>query len=166
MEQPQDQPMHDIRAERLTAAIDGDFVVFLIGMRIHRLWKVHKWLPVAQSMPRMLLELEREPHSGLLHARTHFGLRNVLVVQYWRSFDALQAYATAHDKAHLPAWQAFNRNISSNNDVGIWHETYLVRAGEHESLYYNMPPYGLGQASTLTPATGARASARQRLNRD
>ena len=27
---------------RMTADLDGDFVVFLIGMRINKLWKVHK----------------------------------------------------------------------------------------------------------------------------
>ena len=32
---------------RATAPIDGDFVVFLIGMRINKSWKVHQWLPVA-----------------------------------------------------------------------------------------------------------------------
>jgi Domain of unknown function (DUF4188) len=158
--------MLDIRTERLTATLDGDFVVFLIGMRINKLRKVHKWLPVAQSMPRMLLELERQPNSGLLHARTHFGLRNILVVQYWRSFDALHAYANARDKAHMPAWQDFNRRVAGSDDVGIWHETFLVRAGEHESLYYNMPPHGLGRAGTLVPATGNKASARQRLKMD
>ena len=27
---------------RVTAQIEGDFVVFLIGMRINKLWKPHK----------------------------------------------------------------------------------------------------------------------------
>jgi hypothetical protein len=65
--------MAEVRAERCTAEIDGDFVVFLIGMRINRFWKPHKWLPVAAAMPRMLAELARTPELGLLHARTHFG---------------------------------------------------------------------------------------------
>jgi hypothetical protein len=34
-----------IHRERLTATIDGDFVVFLIGMRLNQPWKVHKWWP-------------------------------------------------------------------------------------------------------------------------
>ncbi len=36
-----------IQRERLTATIDGDFVVFLIGMRFNAWWKLHRWLPVA-----------------------------------------------------------------------------------------------------------------------
>ncbi|OFA03606.1 monooxygenase family protein [Duganella sp. HH101] len=35
-----------IHSERLTAEVEGDFVVFLIGMRINKPWKIHKWLPV------------------------------------------------------------------------------------------------------------------------
>ena len=157
--------MVTIRPERVTAEIDGDFVVFLIGMRINRFWKLQKWLPVATAMPAMLSELARHPPLGLLHARSHFGLRNVMVVQYWRSFQHLHAYATARDNAHLPAWMAFNKASAGNNDVGIWHETYLVRAGEYECVYNKMPAYGLGLAGKLVPAQGRRATANGRLGR-
>jgi Monooxygenase af470-like len=58
--------MSRIRAERLTANIEGDFVVFLIGMRINSPLKVHKWLPVATAMPRMLKELQQQPDLGFL----------------------------------------------------------------------------------------------------
>ena len=53
-----------------------------------------------------------------------------------------------------PAWRAFNRNVRSNGDVGIWHETYVVRPGSYETIYNNMPPYGLGRVGRLVPATG------------
>jgi Domain of unknown function (DUF4188) len=99
--------MAKVRAERCTAEIDGDFVVFLIGMRINRFWKPHKWLPVATAMPRMLAELARAPDLGLLHARFQVGFPNLMVVQYWRSFAHLHRYATDRDLAHLPAWKAF-----------------------------------------------------------
>ena len=59
--------------------IEGEFVVFLIGMRINKLWKLHKWLPVFLAMPRMLKELEAHPESGFLgHSSAGF-----VVVQYW-----------------------------------------------------------------------------------
>ena len=58
--------MAQIIAERVTAAIEGDFVVFVIGMRINRFWKPHKWLPVFLAMPRMLKELAQRPDSGFL----------------------------------------------------------------------------------------------------
>ncbi len=151
--------------QRMTAELDGDFVVFLIGVRLNKLWKVWAWWPVVAAMPRMIIELYKQPELGLLHARSHFGLRNILVVQYWRSFEQLHAYATDKTRAHLPAWKAFNQRIASNGDVGIWHETYLVADGAHESVYNNMPAYGLGLAGTLAPASGQRKSARGRLGK-
>ena len=148
---------------RHTATIEGDFVVFLIGMRINKLWKVWKWAPVARQMPQMLAELAAQPELGLLHARTHFGLPNILVVQYWRSFEHLHDYATGANALHLPAWRAFNRAAGSKGDVGIWHESYLVKDGAYESVYNNMPPYGLGVAGSLQPAQGRMNSAKGRL---
>lgn len=149
--------------ERVCAEIEGEFVVFLIGMRVNKPWKVWKWLPVALAMPRMLTELETKPGLGLLHARTFFTWPNAMVVQYWRSFEALEAYARSPDSVHLPAWQAFNRAIGSNGDVGIWHETYLVKPGSYEAFYNNMPPFGLGAAGEIVPAKGHRKEARARL---
>lgn len=49
-----------IQRERLTANLEGNFVVFLIGMRINNPWKVHKWLPcVLPSVPRRQGEILR-----------------------------------------------------------------------------------------------------------
>ena len=31
--------------QRYTVKVEDPFVVFLIGMRINKMWKVHKWLP-------------------------------------------------------------------------------------------------------------------------
>ncbi len=87
--------MVEIIDRRITAKIDGDFVVFLIGMRINKPWKVWKWLPVALAMPKMLKELEAKPaaETGFLG---HTGIGKV-IVQYWRSFDHLEAYAKARE---------------------------------------------------------------------
>jgi hypothetical protein len=147
----------------MTALIEGDFVLFLIGMRINRLWKVHKWLPVFWGMPRMLRELAGRPDSGLLGFHSHNGLRNHLVVQYWRSFEHLERYARDPAGAHFSAWAAFNRSVGSNGDVGVWHETYWVTAGQYEAIYHNMPPCGLGAASDLVPAAGRYATAAGRI---
>ncbi len=144
----------------MTAEIEGDFVVFLIGMRINKPWKVHKWLPVFLAMPRMLRELEAHPESGFLGRIMGFKI----IVQYWRSFDHLEAYARSQDRQHWPAWVAFNKRIgNSREDVGIWHETYQVRAGEYETVYSGMPPIGLGKVGKLLPASGKRESARGRF---
>lgn len=149
--------------ERLTATLEGDFVVFLIGMRINKPWLIHKWIPVAQVMPRMLKELGQQPDLGLLHAEMWFS-RTIILVQYWRSMEQLLAYAKNKDAAHLPAWRAFNNAIGTDGSVGIWHETYRASAGSYENVYVNMPPFGLGKAGLLQPATGGRQSASGRLN--
>jgi len=149
--------------KRVTAEIEGDFVVFLIGMRINRLWKAKKWLPVLMSMPKMVRELEQNPDSGLLGAKLSLGSpRQPMLVQYWRSFEHLETYARNRGNAHWPAWVAFNKHVGSNGDVGIWHETYLVPAGSYECVYNNMPPTGLGAATRLVPAAGRKATAASR----
>ncbi len=109
--------MAEIISERMCAEIEGDFVVFLIGMPVNKPWKPHKWLPVFLAMPRMLKELARHPESGFLGS-TSGGL---LIVQYWRSFEHLERYARNQDHLHSPAWVAFNQRMrESREDVGIW----------------------------------------------
>ena len=145
--------------QRMTVKMEGDFVVFLIGMRINRWWKFHKWLPVAMAMPKMLKELSLKQESGFLGAEV--GLTTI--VQYWTSFEHLEAYAKDRNGLHYPAWKAFNMKIKSNGDVGIWHETFKVRQGEYECIYNNMPKYGLGKFGELIPATGRKDSAAGRI---
>lgn len=158
--------MAKLLKERLTPVVEEDFVVFLIGMRVNKVWKLHKWLPVFFAMPRMLAELAKDKDSGLLGARLAFGSPiSPIVIQYWRSFEHLERYARARDKTHLPAWAKFNRAIGSGGDVGIWHETYLVPASGFEAVYNNMPRTGLGAAFELAPATGHRKTAAQRAGR-
>ena len=151
--------------DRTAARIEGDFVVFLIGMRVNRLHRPDKWMPVAAAMGRMLPELFRQPELGLLGSRTRWGGRNLDLIQYWRSFEHLHAYARARDAEHLPAWRAYNRAVRGNDAVGVWHETFLVRAGEYEAVYRSMPPYGLAAAADHAEAVGALASATGRLGR-
>jgi hypothetical protein len=146
----------------MTAAVEGDIVLFLIGMRLNKPWAVHKWLPVARAMPRMLRELYQNPTLGFMSHEMWFS-RTLILVQYWRSLDQLMAYASAREAEHLPAWQAFNRAVGTDGSVGIWHETYLSKAGAFESVYANMPPFGLGKVGPLAEAKGPYRSAAQRL---
>jgi hypothetical protein len=156
--------MEDIRNGRYAAQIEGSFVVFLIGMRINQLFALNKWLPVARAMPRMLKELGQHPELGMLGARGYLSGRTVMVVQYWRTFEQLHAYAHAKDKTHLPAWAEFNRSVGGNGSVGIFHETYLVPAGGYEAVYANMPRFGLAMAGEMVPAAGRMNSAKERIS--
>jgi hypothetical protein len=51
----------------------------------------------------------------------------------------------------------------SRGDVGIWHETYLIRTGEYESIYSGMPLMGLAKAAQLADISGDAEAARGRL---
>lgn len=147
----------------MTAEVEGEFVVFLTGMRLNRWWKVWKWFPLFFAMPRMTRELFRNPELGMLHHRYHFGLTSILVIQYWKSFDHLHAYATDKSRAHIPAWRWMNKAVGLNGDIGTWHETYVIKQSAYEALYVNMPEYGLGKAGVLSPARGQKRTARGRM---
>jgi hypothetical protein len=152
--------MGTVIEKRMAAEMEGEFVVFLIGMRINKPWKLHKWLPVFFGMPKMIKELQAHPESGFLG---YNGLGKV-IVQYWRSFQHLEAYARDHDQQHWPAWVNFNKKVGkSRGDVGIWHETYLIKSGQYEAIYSGMPPFGLGKVGKLVPVTGARERASDRV---
>ncbi len=157
--------MRSIRPGRTTHAHDGGVVVFHIGMRVNRFRAVRSWWPAFVAMPRMLRELDADPSLGLLGAWSALqGPRTVTVVQYWRDAESLLAYASAPDHAHRPAWAAFNHTVrDSHGAVGIWHETYVVPPGGHESLYVDMPDRGLLAAFGARHADGARRTARGRL---
>lgn len=145
-------------------AHDGPLTLFIIGMRINRLFRPDKWLPVARAMPAMLKELAQRPEQGLLGWELlRSGLRTIVTIQYWRDFEGLHAYAHDAGSAHLPAWRSFNRATRDNDAVGIFHETYVVPAGAHETIYSAMPPFGLGKATALRAASGSRTDARGRM---
>ena len=145
---------------RIAASIEGDFVVFIIGARFNRWWKLPKYLWFLSTMPKMLAEVAAKPESGFLGWQP---LSLTTNMQYWRSFEQLIAYSRNRDQTHYPSWVKFNKAIGSNGDIGIWHETFLVRAGEYECIYNNMPPYGLGAVGRIVDAVGGRQAARQRV---
>ena len=135
-------------------------------MRVNRLLLIHKWLPVVQAMGRMITELFTHRDLGLLHAQASISGRTISVLQYWRSWEQLQAYAHAKDGHHRRAWAEFNRKVGGNGAVGIFHETYVVTPGHHESVYVNMPRMGLAKAGELVPAVGKMNDAKQRMGKE
>ena len=152
-----------VQSGRFTARIEGDFVVFVIGMRFNKLWKVHRWIPVFTAMPRMLKELMTHPEKGYLGGRLTVGGRTITMVQHWRSFDQLEAFARNPDETHFAAWRAFNSKIGSNGDVGVYHETYRVAAGAYECIYANMPVMGLAAAGEHVAVGRGAERARERI---
>jgi hypothetical protein len=158
--------MSKIVRGRFTAQTDEPFVVFFIGMRVNRFLAFRKWIPTARAMGPMLQTLYAHPEKGFLGAQVLFFWRGIALMQYWRSFEDLERFARSREEPHLEAWRRFNREIGGDGSVGFWHETYLVGAGQHESIYNNMPIFGLAAATAHVPAVGRRETARRRLGGD
>jgi hypothetical protein len=155
-----------IETGRYRATFEGNFVVFLIGARVHKLWKLRQWLPVAKAMNAMQREIAAHSEIGCLHIQ-NFGAVNGISVQYWKSFQHLEDFARSNKWSHLPAWREFNRLIRDSGDLGIWHETYMVPAGGFEAMYGNMPVMGLAAAGSMVPiGAGSTAARRAGVDRE
>ena len=153
--------MAEVHQGRWTAEIEGDFVVFLIGARINsKLQALRVFLDLGgrRGMNHMLKYLTDNPDKGLL------GYENAgfTIIQYWRSFEHLERFAKDTTDPHIEVWRNYWKRVGKSTRAGIWHETYLVRDGEYEAIYGNMPPRGLGKATTLVPLD-ASSTARRRL---
>ena len=149
----------EVAGRRMMAEIDGDFVVFLIGARFSKTRSLRSFIDLGgrRGMKHMLDYLVAHPEKGLL--AYEMGLPTI--VQYWRSLDHLEAFANDKDDPHVDVWRQYWRRVGRSSRTGIWHETYLVKAGQYEAIYGNMPPRGLGKAGRLVPASeSSRARAR------
>ncbi len=145
----------------MTVELDGDFVVFLIGARFNSKLQFTRCLldlGGRRGMTYMLDYLVAHPEKGLL--AYEMGLPTI--VQYWRSFEHLEAFAR-DDDPHVDAWRTYWQRVGRSARTGIWHETYLVKAGQYEAVYGNMPAHGLGKAGRLV-AVGDSSRARTRVN--
>jgi hypothetical protein len=155
--------MAKVVAGRMSADIEGDFVVFLIGMRFNRPWHVIKNVYAFTRRPKMLRYLRQHPEAGLLHAMLVIGPDGPMVIQYWRSVEQLEGFARDARAPHHPAWKGWNKLIGYQKPhVGIWHESYQVKAGQYECLYGNMPRFGLAAAGELVPVERKGNSAAER----
>lgn len=156
------KPNRAVRPGRHTAIHDGEVTVFLIGMRINKLHRLDKWLPVFLAMPRMLTHLSQHPETGLLSFESWLG-RTTMLLSYWRSSEDLNRFATDAEAPHLQPWRDFRKRVGDGGDVGIWHETYVVGADKREVVYGNMPLFGLGAATNHVPVGSALRTSRQRM---
>lgn len=151
--------MRNVNEGRWTAEVDGDFVVFLIGARPGiRFIRSLRDIGGRRGMKFMLDYLMEHPEKGLLGYQMGFPT----IVQYWRSYDHLAAFANDRDDPHLAAWRKYWKRVGKSGRTGIWHEAFLVRAGDYECIYGNMPPFGLGKAGRLMPLADS-VHAKERL---
>ncbi|WP_406697703.1 phenylacetaldoxime dehydratase family protein [Singulisphaera sp. Ch08] len=102
--------------------------------------------------------------AGLLHSerysidRKHFG-----VLQYWRSFEDLEAWS--HRPPHSEWWRHALERMRTKGDLGIYHETFLVPRDRIESIYLDCAPVGLAVFGTTGEPVGSMTASRGRLGR-
>src|SRR5262249_59589379 len=106
----------------------------------------------------MLASRAARPEKGLLG----YEMAGFTIIQYWRSFEQLEAFAKDDADPHMEEWRTYWKRVGKDNRTGIWHETYLVRSGEYEAIYGNLPPHGRVKETTLVPVAGS-VGARQRV---
>ena len=146
---------------RVTAVMEGDFVVFILGARLNDAFPSSTAREVGQAFSAMLKPLDTsDPSVGFLggdgYVGAHPGRSTTCNIMYWRSYEHLHAWARSPAAKHLAVWSAFNRRGGAEQaSCGIWHETYLVQDGQYECIYRAMPPVGLALASgNIQPAVG------------
>jgi hypothetical protein len=88
----------------------------------------------------------------------HFG-----VLQYWSSFDALDAWS--HRPPHSEWWREALERMRKRGDFGIYHETFVVPRAGVESIYLNSPKIGLRKFGVEGEAVGSSTTSRDRLGR-
>lgn len=161
-----------MKLEHLTDTHDDGVVVFLLGMQVRRPWRLDQWGYVAFAMTRMMAELERSQGSdtpeddlGYLGGFGTMGRGGPVYTLYWRSVEDLTRYANDADRVHRPAWLRVYRMVhrARSAAIGLWHETYDVPAGRHETIYGNMEPVGLGKIVGAVDVRERGVTAAERL---
>jgi Domain of unknown function (DUF4188) len=132
-----------------------DLVVIYFGMRVKSLQGLRTLYGFG---PKVQASVNGRPDGLLLHEYLLFSLipPHAGMRQYWRDFDSLERWARS--LPHKDWWQNY---LNDRGGTGFWHETYL-RDGM-ESVFIDMPPYGLAKFAPVEPARGTMFSARRRL---
>lgn len=146
----------DIIRTTYTARFDGDFVVFLIGIRPNEANPFTKYTAeIGKAFQSMVDELENDETLGYSGGDNYVGVNTrkstTLMVQYWRSYEALQKWTHTRMGVHMKTVEKYMKNDPVAGRHGIWHETYKIRDGEYETVYASMPPMGLALATSAVP---------------
>jgi hypothetical protein len=119
---------------------------------------------------RLAREIETEARramaqdAGLLRSESfRLALGHYGVLQYWRGFDELEAWARR--PPHSEWWRSAVERMRTRRDLGIYHELYLVRPGDLESIFMDSRPAGLGAFGVRGEPVGPMTTSRGRLGR-
>jgi hypothetical protein len=140
--------------KRLAAEMDGEFVVYINGMRLNHLRALDKYMIAGRKLAAMFDRLEADPDSGFLGYEPAIrGLGSGAAIQYWRSLEDLQSFAQDPENRHVPARTWVNENVRKG-EIGFWAELYVIDDENYETVYRDVPPIGLGGVAELVPMDG------------
>lgn len=149
---------------RMLADMEGEFLVFVVELRIYQLLRFWKWYPIVTAMGQMLRELMQKPEYGLLNFEYWFAFRRQLFLMYWRSYEHMHDWVLDKDATHIAGWKMLNQLMKESPGVlGFWHESIVVQPDQYEAFYRNVPSVGLGRAATLVPLEGRATTSAARL---
>jgi fumigallin biosynthesis monooxygenase-like protein len=148
------------RVRRETVDLSGypDLIVIYLGMRVRTPRGMLKFLKLGVEIRK---SVDAEPDGLLLHENFFFSPIHGCMRQYWRDFQALEAWTRT--LPHQAWWRDF---LHDSGGTGFWHELYSIRGGM-EAVYDDMPaPLGFGTFAPREPARGRLFGARGRLARE
>jgi hypothetical protein len=157
--------MKGVFSGRYTAEMADPVILFAIGMRVNRLLAVHRWLLPTFNTLRLWIHLKTSPPEGYLYGYLYLYWRGIGMMQYWKNFDSLEAFAHDMNQPHLKSWRQLAVQTESDRTFGYWHETYEIEPDKTEAIYGSMPVFGLAAASNHVELKAKENSARGRLKK-
>jgi hypothetical protein len=148
------------RADRRTVDLSAypDLVVIYLGMRVNTFTGIATLIGFG---PKIQGAVDEQPDGLLLHENMLYSPRHLGMREYWRDFDALEAWTRT-----LPHKEWWRNYVKDTAGTGFWHETYFMRGGM-EAIYANMEkPLGLTAFAPVEPARGSMFAARNRAKLD
>lgn len=148
------------RVNRETVDLSGypDLIVIYLGMRVRSPRGLGKFLKLGREIRQ---SVKAAPDGLLLHEDLFFSPVHGGMRQYWRDYEALEAWTRT--LPHQAWWRDFLRD---SHGTGFWHELYSMRGGM-EAVYDDMPkPLGFGTFAPREQARGRMFGARGRLSRE
>lgn len=89
------------------------------------------------------------------------GANNVtMIIAYFRSVADLNRFA--HDEVHRRGWDWYHNftRATGHRHLGLFHETFVSRAGDYETIYVDTAPTLLGEAHVKLGVDEAKEEAR------
>ncbi len=129
---------------------NGDCVVFLIGACLDLRHPLRGLLEISgrRGVRDVLAYVAAESDRGLLG----YDLAGFTVTQWWRTIGHLDSFAGDGVDPRLAPWRNYWKRVARSSRTSIWHETYLVRAGQYQPVYGHVPAFVRPSTAPVRPA--------------